>query len=201
MARPLQTHCKRGHEFSEENTRIRPDGRRQCRVCDRLSASRNNGSPEWHLLPDGPPSYWNARSVRGPALTKWLRANLPPGRLAEDANLQRRLYAWSRDGRADFYVVDEVMIRYGFHPAVLPPEVWSLECIRGTEKEPKPKRPKPKPKKVIPKPCANCGETIPLVWASGAKKTPKRYAELKFCGEKCSGAGRRGEFKFGKKAA
>lgn len=27
------TRCKRGHEFSEENTRMRPDGFRECRTC------------------------------------------------------------------------------------------------------------------------------------------------------------------------
>lgn len=29
-----KTHCKRGHEFSFENTRIRPNGTRKCRRCD-----------------------------------------------------------------------------------------------------------------------------------------------------------------------
>lgn len=29
------THCKRGHEFTEENTRIR-EGVRYCRACDRM---------------------------------------------------------------------------------------------------------------------------------------------------------------------
>lgn len=30
-----QTHCKRGHEFSLENTHIDPTGRRVCRACRR----------------------------------------------------------------------------------------------------------------------------------------------------------------------
>jgi hypothetical protein len=29
------THCPRGHEFTDENTRIRWDGRRQCRTCQK----------------------------------------------------------------------------------------------------------------------------------------------------------------------
>ncbi len=33
-----QTHCKRGHPFDATNTRIRRDGSRQCRECDRLAA-------------------------------------------------------------------------------------------------------------------------------------------------------------------
>lgn len=31
-----QTHCVRGHEFTEENTRWRKDRKRSCRACDRL---------------------------------------------------------------------------------------------------------------------------------------------------------------------
>jgi hypothetical protein len=31
-----KTHCKRGHEFTLENTRVDKLGRRRCRVCDRL---------------------------------------------------------------------------------------------------------------------------------------------------------------------
>ena len=32
-----RTHCKRGHEFTEENTYLYPDGRRNCRACKRES--------------------------------------------------------------------------------------------------------------------------------------------------------------------
>lgn len=28
------THCPKGHEYNDENTRITPDGRRSCRPCD-----------------------------------------------------------------------------------------------------------------------------------------------------------------------
>lgn len=31
-----KTHCKRGHEFTPENTRIRSGGRRECRTCMRV---------------------------------------------------------------------------------------------------------------------------------------------------------------------
>lgn len=31
-----KTHCKRGHEFTEENTRINKKGRRGCRACHRI---------------------------------------------------------------------------------------------------------------------------------------------------------------------
>jgi hypothetical protein len=35
-AKARQTHCKRGHDFNEENTRINPrNGTRTCRVCHR----------------------------------------------------------------------------------------------------------------------------------------------------------------------
>ncbi|WP_138443543.1 hypothetical protein [Sinomonas susongensis] len=33
--RALKLHCVRGHEFTAENTNIRPDGKRRCRACDR----------------------------------------------------------------------------------------------------------------------------------------------------------------------
>lgn len=30
-----RTHCPKGHEYTEENTRISPNGKRVCRACDR----------------------------------------------------------------------------------------------------------------------------------------------------------------------
>lgn len=33
-----KTHCSAGHEFTEENTRIRPGGGRRCRACKRASS-------------------------------------------------------------------------------------------------------------------------------------------------------------------
>lgn len=36
----IQTHCKHGHEFTEENTRITTEGWRVCRACGRESTRR-----------------------------------------------------------------------------------------------------------------------------------------------------------------
>lgn len=36
----VKTHCKSGHEFNDQNTYIRPDGYRDCRVCDRGRVAR-----------------------------------------------------------------------------------------------------------------------------------------------------------------
>lgn len=36
-----QTHCKRGHEFTEENTMRYSDGRRRCRICNREQSRKD----------------------------------------------------------------------------------------------------------------------------------------------------------------
>lgn len=35
-----KTHCKRGHEFNQENTLLTKSGKRRCRVCDRETSRR-----------------------------------------------------------------------------------------------------------------------------------------------------------------
>lgn len=41
-----KTHCVRGHEFTPENTMVRPNGYRCCRACYRLVArARRHGEP------------------------------------------------------------------------------------------------------------------------------------------------------------
>lgn len=42
-----QTHCKRGHEFTPENTRIRRDGWRNCKTCDRERVRRRWRLANW----------------------------------------------------------------------------------------------------------------------------------------------------------
>lgn len=37
--RAKQTHCTHGHEFTEKNTILRPNGTRDCRECNRLQAA------------------------------------------------------------------------------------------------------------------------------------------------------------------
>lgn len=37
-----KTHCKRGHVFDEENTHIRADGKRECRICTRVLATERS---------------------------------------------------------------------------------------------------------------------------------------------------------------
>ena len=34
----LKTHCKRGHEFTPQNTWLRKTGERHCRECNRLNS-------------------------------------------------------------------------------------------------------------------------------------------------------------------
>lgn len=38
--RPPRTHCLHGHEYTPENTSIRPDGSRRCLACHRENAAR-----------------------------------------------------------------------------------------------------------------------------------------------------------------
>lgn len=38
------THCKQGHEFTKENTRIRQNGRRECRACHREQERERQGA-------------------------------------------------------------------------------------------------------------------------------------------------------------
>lgn len=39
-----KTHCVKGHEFNERNTRIRPTGGRTCRACDRARYPRKEAA-------------------------------------------------------------------------------------------------------------------------------------------------------------
>jgi len=51
-----QNHCKRGHEFTSQNTRINPNGRRSCRACDAVhrqtQRNRRNQQQEQGALSD-----------------------------------------------------------------------------------------------------------------------------------------------------
>jgi len=38
----IKTHCPQGHEYSKENTQIRPNGKRNCRICHRIGSNQYN---------------------------------------------------------------------------------------------------------------------------------------------------------------
>ena len=44
-----KTRCNAGHEFTPENTRVRPSGSRSCRICDREAAARSNAAKRERL--------------------------------------------------------------------------------------------------------------------------------------------------------
>lgn len=59
-----KTHCKRGHEFNDENTYIDSQGRRNCRPCKQLSKKRNlTHCPQGHPY-DEDNTYRDARGHR-----------------------------------------------------------------------------------------------------------------------------------------
>ena len=50
-----RTHCHKGHEYNQTNTRIRPDGWRQCRICQNESRTkiRQPKRPDKHIVRQG----------------------------------------------------------------------------------------------------------------------------------------------------
>lgn len=58
----FQTHCKRGHEFTPDNTIVTSSGKRQCRACARMrdrSESRRKAARERYRAKNKvPPDKW-----------------------------------------------------------------------------------------------------------------------------------------------
>ena len=46
-----KTHCKNGHEFTKENTRIRSNGSRKCKTCERNIGRNRSRKPEITMNP------------------------------------------------------------------------------------------------------------------------------------------------------
>lgn len=59
------THCRRGHEFTPENTEISPQGFRHCRKCSRAKNRRKAGWPEhlWYADFTVPPGHMMCRET------------------------------------------------------------------------------------------------------------------------------------------
>jgi HNH endonuclease len=69
-----KTHCSHGHEFTPENTRLRPDGRRVCIQCERERAKR-----DWELYRgDFPPRTLKTHCKHGHPLSGD-NVYVPPG--------------------------------------------------------------------------------------------------------------------------
>lgn len=50
-----RTHCQRGHEFTPENTYVTPNGRRQCRTCQRARDRRRAADDRLPAVPGDSP--------------------------------------------------------------------------------------------------------------------------------------------------
>ena len=46
----LKTHCPKGHEYNEENTRIKNDGSRSCRACNNAWTHQYNHNKKMEIL-------------------------------------------------------------------------------------------------------------------------------------------------------
>lgn len=80
-------HCKHGHEFTEENTYIRPNGRRMCRCCHSEAQKR------WMKRS---PTKW--RQAQRRAQRRWAEQN--PEKYREQNREKARRHYWSKKQRA-----------------------------------------------------------------------------------------------------
>lgn len=73
-----KSHCKRGHGFTEENTRINPRGERVCKICDKeLQEERRQKSYEEIGKPAGAGVYVRMPSS-GPYWVAYIQVNKEP---------------------------------------------------------------------------------------------------------------------------
>lgn len=68
-------------------------------------------------------SYEDAEWADGPKLVQWIDKS--------DADLQmlhgtqqRMIQRWRAGAQASFYSIDDVMVRLGLHPSMLPEDIW-----------------------------------------------------------------------------
>jgi len=79
MQRDLKTHCKHGHEFSFENTSIRPNGVRRCKTCNRREAM-SKYVPKARVYPTPKPKAPKLGRQYPPIEVRfWEKVNKTPG--------------------------------------------------------------------------------------------------------------------------
>lgn len=59
-----KTHCKRGHEFTEQNTRLNPRGERICKACDREIQNKRRSTPEGRAKYNENARKWKAKNKK-----------------------------------------------------------------------------------------------------------------------------------------
>ena len=90
----FKTHCKRGHEFTEENTYTRPDGGRGCRLCHLDASRRYDG---WQ---GGLPPAEKTHCPHGHPYDEANTYNTPDGKRVCRACRRVRVREWKRADRA-----------------------------------------------------------------------------------------------------
>lgn len=84
------------------------------------------------MTPHRDPSWQTAKGCDGPGFFAWLEVHHLVEPLRRDESFARRLWEYRNGGVADFYVVDKMLTRLGYHVQDVPDELWLDRNRRGS---------------------------------------------------------------------